>query len=176
MRVRLMPLPGCVNASLHYGNKTIISSHYSKTQDGIQNTHTQTHTDRGDEGCVCVIEIRHAHCQAKHNLSLFVELPTQSGFPLSLSLSLCLSLSLFLAPLQWQTVSPDEISSLLRTNEPTVMWMDVMDECSTEGHSRESPSKICVFTKEIWCQYWITDDITKYSEFSKIVVTHSFYM
>ena len=44
VRVRLMPLPGCVNASLHYGNKTIISSHYSKTRDSIQNTHTHTNT------------------------------------------------------------------------------------------------------------------------------------
>lgn len=72
-----MPLPGCVDASHHYGSNSIIPSHYSETQGyNPRLTHTWTHEwwwkQRGE------IEICWVQCRAKHNLSVSVGLPTPS--------------------------------------------------------------------------------------------------
>lgn len=51
-----MLMPGCVNANLYYGSRTIIPSVYSKNQEQSLN-HTHTPADHTNEDSMCEIEI-----------------------------------------------------------------------------------------------------------------------
>ncbi len=96
-QVKLMPLPSCVNASLHYGNNFVIASCYSTTQGQHPNTHSHTTLAMVMKTVrVCVIQIQIVCPLPSQAQSLHVCCTANFKwlFPLSLCLSLVCSHSL----------------------------------------------------------------------------------